>query len=112
MLPASDVNVAVQSREYSPPLTAMGEAVLMPVIVTPFEVTGADNATPVCAANVNASGVESLFEELLLPPPSQAASNEPVIATMAMAIDRCMRIIFRPGRSGTQDSIGLTAPIA
>ena len=42
-----------------PPVTLIGAAASIPVTVIAFEVTAVLTATPVCAVNVNASGVVS-----------------------------------------------------
>src|SRR5690606_15609547 len=58
-LPAAVVNAPPQPREYSPPVTVTGAAVLMPAIVAAPDTTRVDGATSVASAKAKASGVVS-----------------------------------------------------
>ena len=59
IVPTALVKVAVHPIEYVPPMTEIGAAVLMPVIVDVFDVSVVLRETPLWAAKANASGVVS-----------------------------------------------------
>jgi hypothetical protein len=73
MLEAVEVNVLVHPIEYSPPVTEIGLAILIPVIVTGADVTVASKFTPVWSMKLKAVGTASpgsvvLVNEPLTPP--------------------------------------------
>ena len=59
IVPAPFVNMTPQPTEYEPLVTLIGVGLLIPVIVTTFDVIGLFTATPICDAKLNASGVVS-----------------------------------------------------
>jgi hypothetical protein len=59
IVPTAEVNTAPQPIEYSPPVTEIALAELMPPIVTLLEVTSVEVATPDCAVKEKPSGTVS-----------------------------------------------------
>ena len=96
IVPAADVK-APPLIEYVPPLTEMAVAVLMPEMVTVFEVTGVLSATPVCAVKLNAAGVVSAGIVVLVKVPvTPPTVSVVVVAVSTVAADVCRTLTVCP----------------
>jgi hypothetical protein len=74
MLPAAAVKVLVQPIEYSPPVIVIGDAIVVPPIVTGAEVIDSLKSTPAWSTKENCVGLASpdivVLEKVSLTPPT------------------------------------------